>query len=197
MGDKRRALAGLEDDRVAGQECGNEVAIGHMAWEIERADNGHHAVRLKARGRRHARHVALGFRAPFAPGFFGNGDLAHHGIKLSPSLPARLASLQANRFDDLLLPRLQALRVGLEKAQATGMKLIGPRLKRHPRRGDGGGDLSSIGGHAFPGERVRSGVARVERSSGPFNPLAVDKLARASRHGPPPFPGGRGVAGEG
>ena len=50
LADRRRLLARLEDDRIAGEQGGDDVAVGQVRGEIIGAEHAEHAVRLVADG---------------------------------------------------------------------------------------------------------------------------------------------------
>ena len=153
--DRRRLLARLEDDRVAGEQSRDDMAVGQMGREIIGAEHAEHAVRLVADGDSRA-HRAFEPALGGAVGIGGDRDvdLVDHRLDLGARFPERLAGLPRDQVGEGL--GLAAHRVG-EAPQRLDAEGEGARRPGRPG-GARGGDLGiDVAGRARPQGRAGGG----------------------------------------
>ena len=162
--DAGRHFAGLEDDSVAGEEGGDDLAIGQVGGEIEWAENRDNAVRCVADDAGVSREVQRRRGAALVKRLDRDGNLADHRHHFRQRFPARLAGLAGNHLGERGLLCFESGGERVEEINPFFQREIGPRLERRPGRGHGGVHFhrgcSAAGPHALAG----GGVDRDERS---------------------------------
>ena len=126
--DGGRLLARLEDHRVAGDQRGNDVAVGQVRGEIIRPQHRHDAVRFVA-DRGGALQRAVQFALAGALGIGGDRDI-HLGddrLDLGAGFPHRLAGLARDQLGELVVLLARFVGEAADELDAGGERLRGPR----------------------------------------------------------------------
>ena len=101
----RRFLGRFEDHRIAGDQRGDDMAVGQMCREIVRTQHRQHAMRLVPQ--RHARShrgVQPPLRGAIGISGYRDVDLRHHRVDFGACLPQRLAGLARDHVGEGVLP---------------------------------------------------------------------------------------------
>ena len=118
--DRRRLLGRLEDDRIAGDQRRDDVAVGQVRREIVGPEHGEHAVRLVAdRDPVAERGFELPLRRALGIGLDRDLDLVDDRADLGPRFPQRLAGLARDQLGELGSP---CLRTTLAKRRTASMR---------------------------------------------------------------------------
>ena len=127
LADRRRLFRRLEDDRVAGEQCGHDVAVGQVGGEIVGAEHRQHPVRFVP-------DRVLGADRAFKPplrralriGRDRDVDLAHHRLGLGRRLPQRLAGLARDQIGEVVEPGAHPVGEPPQRLRAIGQRLGRP-----------------------------------------------------------------------
>ena len=188
--DRRRLLARLEHDRIAGDQRRDDVAVGQMRREIIGAEHREHAVRLVADG-------DAGAERAFEPPLRGavgisrdrNVDLVDDRLDLGARFPERLAGLARDQVGEgarSCRARHWRIAAGSRRGRRGTARPSRPRRRGRPRPRRRGLALLArperLAGGGF--DRGQAGhAAHSWRDSRIFQAFARDRLAHPADGG--------------
>ena len=158
----RRGLLGrLEDDRIAGDQRRDDVAVGQMRREIIGAEHRKHAVRLVAhRDLVAERGLHLPLRRPLGIGLDRNLDLVDDRADLGARFPQRLAGFPRDQLGEFGLFLAHDIGEAAHRLDPIGVRMRGPRRPGGARGGDFGRGIAD----ARPTRSARPSPDRCETS---------------------------------
>jgi hypothetical protein len=161
-----RLLRRLEHDGVAGQQGRDDMAVGQMAGEVERAQYRRHTVRTVAQGRMAEGGLGRALAGALVIGADRDVDLAGHGGQFGVGLPQGLAGLAADGLGHLGRAALERGLIALHRVDPVLTRAVGPVGEGGAGGLDGGGGVSRGGGLALPDGFAGGGVGRGEMGHG-------------------------------
>ena len=167
----RRLFRRLEHHRIAGEQRGNDMAVGQMRGEIIGAKHREHAVRLVPE--RHARPrltIEATLRGALRIGLDRDVDLGDHRIDFGARFPQRLAGFARDCIGEGVAAGTDDIGEAAERLCPIGERLRSPASPALPRAADFGIDVAD---RAAPQHRAGGGFGRDDFVNAHVNPSSL------------------------